>query len=148
MWKKFFENNLIGHIVGGQGQSNDDQGWGFGQGKKQRRFKSRPFEIAQNFVQFRSNPYNRHVYDHYHRKFALWEAMNIVTVIMCMAVTHWILNYKFWSYGWQVINYISAYGQPGVRHDPMCELFPTEVRSHRKYIRTFEGLILQKVLND
>ena len=92
-----------------------------GQGKNKRRFKSRPFEIAQNFVEFRSK------YNHYHKKFAFWEAMNIVTVFLSMQVTHWILNYKFWSYGWQVVDYIGSYGQRANQHDPMCELFPTEV---------------------
>ena len=53
--------------------------------------------------------------------------MNIVTVLLSMQVTHWILNYKFWSYGWQVIDYIGSYGQRANQHDPMCELFPTEV---------------------
>ena len=91
MWKKFFENNLIGHILGGQNQNqnqNEHQNWGFGpqnqmsgQGKNKRRFKSRPFEIAQNFVEFRSK------YDHYHKKFAMWEAMNIVTVFLPMQIT-------------------------------------------------------------
>jgi len=55
------------------------------------------------------------------------EALNIVTVFLSMQITHWILNYKFWSYGWQVIDYISNYGRGEIRHDPMCELFPTEV---------------------
>lgn len=132
MWKKFFESNLIGHILGGQNQNqnqSEHQNWGGfgpqsqmgGQGKNKKRFKSRPFEIAQNFVEFRSK------YNHYHKKFALWEAMNIVTVLLSMQVTHWILNYKFWSYGWQVIDYIGSYGQRANQHDPMCELFPTEV---------------------
>jgi len=129
MWKKFFENNLIAHILGGQTQGQSDhQNWGYGPqnqmgggpGKK-RRFKSRPFEIAQNFVECRSK------YNHYHKKFAMWEAMNILTVFLSMQITHWILNYKFWSYGWQVIDYISSYGQGDIKHDPMCELFPTEV---------------------
>merc|ERR1711892_1569060 len=47
-----------------------------------------------------------------------------------MQTTHWILNYKFFPYGLQVIEYINSYGQqPGGKmlHDPMCELFPTEV---------------------
>ena len=136
MWKKFFENNLIGHILGGQNNNqNEHQNGGFGppipdrqtpgQGKNKNRFKSRPFEIAQNFVEFRRS------YDHYHKKFAFWEAMNIVTVFLSMQVTHWILNYKFFPYGLQVIDYISYYGQSGSGnlplHDPMCELFPTEV---------------------
>jgi len=32
MWKKFFENNLIAHILGGQNQNQNDHGgnWGYG----------------------------------------------------------------------------------------------------------------------
>jgi len=137
MWKRFFENNLICHILGGlnlaqnenknenqnggQGQQNQTPG----QGKnKNNRFKSKPLDIAQNFIDFRA------IYNHYHKKFAFWEAMNIATVLLSMQITHWILNYKFWSYGVQVIEYISSYGQQIHKtnlHDPMCELFPTEV---------------------
>jgi len=128
MWKKFFENNLIGHILGGQTQNQfEPKPWGGfgphnqtpGQGKNQ--LKSKPSEIAQNFVDFRSK------YDHYHKKFAFWEAMNIVTIFLSMQITHWILNYKFFPYGFQVIEYLTWYGQGPVLHNPMCELFPTEV---------------------
>eukprot|EP00092_Neocalanus_flemingeri_P018947 GFUD01020527.1.p1 GENE.GFUD01020527.1~~GFUD01020527.1.p1 ORF type:complete len:460 (+),score=47.04 GFUD01020527.1:248-1627(+) len=147
IWKRFFENNLIVHILGGQNngqnpnqnqhqnqnenkQENHNGGQGPqnqtpGQGKnKNRSNRSRPLEIAQNFVDFRSK------YNHYHKKFAFWEATNILTVLLSMQTTHWILNYKFFPYGLEVIEYISSYGQqPGGRslHDPMCELFPTEV---------------------
>jgi len=147
-WKRFFENNLIAHILGGQngqnqnqnenknenqnggqGQNNQTpgQGGGGGQGGKNRqgnRSKSRPVEIAQNFIEFQAN------YNHYHKKFFFWEASNILTVYLSMQTTHWILNYKFFPYGVQVIDYINSYGQQSsekMMHDPMCELFPTEV---------------------
>ena len=46
-------------------------------------------------------------------------------------VTHWILNYKFWNYGARVLQYLTVYGEYWKRgenlHNPMCELFPTEV---------------------
>ena len=79
--------------------------------------------IAANFVEFRRK------YARYHKKFAMFEALNIVSVFLSMLVTHWILNYKFWNYGMDVIEYVSYYGQIQGRklHDPMCELFPTEV---------------------
>jgi len=79
--------------------------------------------IAANFVEFRRK------YARYHKKFAMFEALNIVSVFLSMLVTHWILNYKFWNYGMDVIEYVSYYGQLQGRklHDPMCELFPTEV---------------------
>jgi len=149
-WKRFFENNLISHILGGQNQSGHGGGGGGGEGKhshhqgdhggggghghtpgpggKNRQgkgVKSRPVEIAQNYVDFQSK------YNHYHKKFFFWETFNIVTVILSMQITHWILNYKFWPYGMQVVDYINNYGQhfrDGKKmHDPMCELFPTEV---------------------
>lgn len=106
---------------GGQGGFQGQGGGGGGRGKK--KYKSGPVEIAQNYIDFRRK------YAKYHRKFALWEGMNIVSVFSSMAVTHWILNYKFWNYGLLVIDYVSNYGGPKGRamHDPMCELFPTEV---------------------
>jgi len=142
-WKRFFENNLISHILGGQnqqqhennkhenqhhggqgGHNNQTPGQGQGKNRQGNRFKSRPVEIAQNFIEFQSN------YTHYHKKFFFWEASNIVTVLISMQTTHWILNYKFFPYGLQVMEFISSYGKqsPGkMMHDPMCELFPTEV---------------------
>ena len=46
-------------------------------------------------------------------------------------VTHWILNYKFWNYGARVLEYLTIYGEYWKKgenlHNPMCELFPTEV---------------------
>jgi len=57
--------------------------------------------------------------------------MNGVCVLASMCATHWLLNYKFFSYGVEVFNYIEnerTIGHKGrMRHDPMCELFPTEV---------------------
>ena len=52
--------------------------------------------------------------------------------MLSFCITHWILNYKFWGYGKEVVEYLTMYGQyeytQGKRiHDPMCELFPTEV---------------------
>jgi len=139
-WKRFFENNLISHILGGQTQGGgegkgDNQNSGHGSqhqtpgpGKNRqggnKGTRSRPVEIAQNFIGFQDN------YEHYHKKFFFWEAFNIVTVLTSMQTTHWILNYKFWSYGMQVIEYINSYGRLShgkTMHDPMCELFPTEV---------------------
>lgn len=46
-------------------------------------------------------------------------------------MTHWLLNYKFWNYGTEVTAYLTMYGEYQLKglnlHDPMCELFPTEV---------------------
>ena len=69
-----------------------------GMGRKQRKMKSGPSEIAQNFIEYR----RRGKYDRYHKKFAFWEGFNLVTVFASMCVTHWILNYKFMNYGMEV----------------------------------------------
>ena len=46
-------------------------------------------------------------------------------------MTHWLLNYKFWNYETEVTAYLTMYGEYQLKglnlHDPMCELFPTEV---------------------
>ena len=119
-WKRFFENNLIAQIIGGanSGHNETQHNWSaFGgphgptpagmRGGKQRRQKSGPAEIAQNFIDYRA----RGKYDRYHKKFAFWEGFNLVTVFMSMCVTHWILNYKFMNYGMEVIEYVTYYGR-------------------------------------
>ena len=136
-WKRYFENNLISQILGGAtSNQNDTHNWSAfggphgptpaGMGRKQRKRNSGPEVIAANFIEFKA----RGKYDRYHKKFALWEGVNLLTVFMSMAVTHWILNYKFWHYGLEVLEYITYYGKrySGEKmNDPMCELFPTEV---------------------
>ena len=96
-------------------------------------------EIAQNFIEFQSN------YTHYHKKFFFWEASNIVTVLISMQTTHWILNYKFFPYGLQVMEFISLYGKQStgkMMHDPMCELFPTEVRQYIRKVMNLSTYLL------
>ena len=49
-----------------------------------------------------------------------------------MCATHWLLNYKFFSYGLEVFSYMESLKsitplEGSRKHDPMCELFPTEV---------------------
>jgi len=134
-WKRFFENNLINHILGGATGGMDQTQHNFsmfggphgptpqGMRGKQRKRNQGPGEIAQNFVEYR----RRGKYDRYHKKFAFWEGFNLVTVFTSMCVTHWILNYKFMNYGMEVIEYVTYYGRSHRMHDPMCELFPTEV---------------------
>ena len=67
-------------------------------------------------------------YNSYHQTFGFWEFMNGVCVFFSMCVTHWLLNYKFFPYGLQVFEYIEkSKTVKSPLHDPMCELFPTEV---------------------
>ena len=64
--------------------------------------------------------------------FGLCEFLNIISIVLSMGLCHWLLNYQFAFYGLRVIEYL---GTPKmlnslgnyVTHDPMCELFPTEV---------------------
>ena len=76
--------------------------------------------------------FSRHRYSSYQRNFFFLETLNIFTLLLSFCLTHWILNYKFWNYGKEVVEYLTKYKQyeytQGKRiHDPMCELFPTEV---------------------
>ena len=150
-WKRFFENELIKHILGGnwgqkgltRGKGGGGGGGGHGggkgemdhepgkkQGKKEKEggqnLNLNHRNIAQNFWDF------RHKYSSYHYSFGLWEFMNGVCVFLSMCATHWLLNYKFFSYGLEVFSYMESLKsitplEGSRKHDPMCELFPTEV---------------------
>ena len=67
--------------------------------------------------------------------FGLCEFLNVICIVMSMGLCHWLLNYKFAFYGVRVIEYLgtaktlNSLGKI-VNHDPMCELFPTEVGLH------------------
>jgi len=102
------------------------KGGGGGQMGSQNQSNLKYRDIAQNFWDFRQK------YSSYHYSFGLWEFMNGVCVFFSMCATHWLLNYKFFSYGLEVFSYMeslkSVTPMEGTRkHDPMCELFPTEV---------------------
>jgi len=156
IWKKYFENQLIRHILAGR-EENWDQNWikigsggggagqgqqngsgqkqqqngnGGGGGKKQNNQPQgwklgKAEEIANQFIHYRDK------YNGYQLSFAFWETFNLVTVIASIQATHWLLNNKFWYYGLEVIMYLNNYQsfqQQGRKlHDPMCEVFPTEV---------------------
>jgi len=101
---------------GGKKQNNQQpQGWRLGKAE----------EIANQFIHYRDK------YTSYQLSFAFWETFNLVTVLASIQATHWLLNNKFWWYGLEVITYLNNYQshhQQGVKlHDPMCEVFPTEV---------------------
>jgi len=105
LWRNFLENGLIRNIIGGQ---ND------------------PAVVAQNFLDFRMR------YAKYHVYFGLCEFLNIVMVLLSMMLTDSLLLNKFFGYGQEVLNYIWSVKHIGpdgkyLSHDPMCELFPTEV---------------------
>ena len=149
LWKKFFENNLIRHLLGGEeswqelfigpknngggdGNNNDGNGKKGGdcnnknkgnQGNKGKKFKIwKSAEIGKHFVN------NHGKFTMYHCKYAFWESFNIVTILASVQITDWILNSQFWSYGWKVIRYLHVYQDRSLQlHDPMCQVFPTEV---------------------
>jgi len=156
IWKKYFENQLIRHILAGR-EENWDQNWikigagggggggqnqqqgggqkqqqqnGGGGGKKQNNQPQgwklgKAEEIANQFIHYRDKYYS------YQLSFAFWETFNLVTVLASIQATHWLLNNKFWFYGLEVFFYLNNYQsfqQHGEKlHDPMCEVFPTEV---------------------
>eukprot|EP00092_Neocalanus_flemingeri_P029907 GFUD01032472.1.p1 GENE.GFUD01032472.1~~GFUD01032472.1.p1 ORF type:complete len:376 (+),score=66.60 GFUD01032472.1:58-1185(+) len=105
LWRNCLENGLIKNILGGQ----DD-----------------PAIICQNFQDFRMR------YAKYHIYFGFCEFMNLVMVLLSMFMTDALLLNKFIPYGQEVLNYIWSVKHVGsegqyLSHDPMCELFPTEV---------------------
>jgi len=110
LWRNFLEGNMLRNII----QDRD------------------PSTIAQNISDFRPRFHRYHLY------FALCEFLNLVMLFLGVLITDGLLLNKFWGYGREVIHYImapkfinedgkhiSADGE--MLHDPMCELFPTEV---------------------
>jgi len=82
--------------------------------------------IAQNFKDFKKR------YKTYSIHFALCEALNIGMVFLNMFMCDMLLVNKFWSYGTEVLDFLKSYNRYGFLngervHNPMCELFPTEV---------------------
>ena len=157
LWKKFFETNLLSHIIVGEdswhemfiGPNKNNGGGGDGNnegkgdnnknnggqenngGKKKnkggggggKRFKIvKSSEIAKNFARIHKK------FNHYHLKYAFWESFNIVAILVSIQITDWVLNAQFWSYGVEVIHYLNVYQNRSEKlHDPMCQVFPTEV---------------------
>jgi len=105
VWRNFLEGGLLRNIIGPQAD---------------------PSAIATNFLDFRGR------YAKYHLYFGFCEFLNLIMVIVSMFVTDGLLLNKFFSYGQEVLNYIWSVKHIGpdgkyLTHDPMCELFPTEV---------------------
>jgi len=78
--------------------------------------------IAENFVELRKR------FPKYQMQFAFCELLNILMVFLNMFICDMLFLNKFWTYGTEVWDYLRAFQPYGQRlHDPMCELFPTEV---------------------
>jgi len=85
-----------------------------------------PAVITQNFLDFRPR------YAKYHFYFGFCEFLNMCMVILSLFITDALLLNKFWGYGQDVLHYMWSVKHVGpegqyLTHDPMCELFPTEV---------------------
>jgi len=139
-WKRFFENGLIRHILRGR---SENMGGGNQRGGNQMNQQScspkKAGEIAENFFDFRSK------YNKYHTWFALCEVLNIGCVLLSMGFCHWLLNYQFGLYGLKVLEYLGTPKRVNsigvfITHDPMCELFPTEVACTLRYGATTGAL--------
>jgi hypothetical protein len=136
-WKRFFENKLILHILKGKSENVAVQGRGNQGGQVNTAKKAA--EIAENFLDYRPK------YAKYHFWFGFCEVCNIFCVGLSMFFCNWLLNYQFALYGLKVLEYlgtIKRVNQLGqyVTHDPMCELFPTEVACTLRYGATTGAL--------
>jgi len=117
LWRNLLEGNMLKRII--QDRS--------------------PGNIFLNFTGFRQR-FNR-----YHLYFAFCEFLNFVMILLSMGISHSLLRHKFWGYGQEVINYIWSEKHIGpdgkyLTHDPMCELFPTEVACYIRIGATTGGI--------
>ena len=100
------------HIIAGNENEKADQG---------RSAK----EIASQFMEYRKR------FTSYHFTFTFCEFLNVLVVLFSVQITHWLLNHMFWMYGLEVLTYLQTFQEARATnvslHDPMCELFPTEV---------------------
>ena len=120
---------------GGGGGDNNNNNNNQGEGKKNKNKNKEenvkkftigaPREIAAQFMEYRKR------FTGYHVNFTLCEFLNVLVVLFSVQITHWLLNHKFWMYGLEVLAYLHTYQEARTHnvtlHDPMCELFPTEV---------------------
>jgi len=105
VWRNFLENGLVRNLLGTGAE---------------------PAVITQNFLDFRPR------YAKYHFYFGFCEFLNMCMVILSLFITDALLLNKFWGYGQDVLHYMWSVKHVGpegqyLTHDPMCELFPTEV---------------------
>jgi len=104
LWRNMLEGRMLANLLAG----------------------GQPEAIAQNFLAFRAR------YAKYHIYFGFCELLNLVMVVLSIVVTDALLLGKFWGYGQEVLHYMFSVKHVGpegqyLTHDPMCELFPTEV---------------------
>ena len=131
LFKKGGGGNNGGKKKGSGGGDNNNQGGGKKDKNKDKEENVKKFtigaaiEIAAQFMEYRNR------FTSYHINFALCEVINVFVVLFSIQITHWLLNHKFWFYGLEVLTYLHTYQEARAEnmtlHDPMCEVFPTEV---------------------
>jgi len=104
LWRNWMEGNLVRNLLG----------------------NAEPAVVTQNFLDFKQR------YAKYHFYFGFCEFLNLVMVLFSLFITDALLLGKFWGYGQDVLHYMWSVKHVGpegqyLSHDPMCELFPTEV---------------------
>jgi len=118
LWRNLLEGNMLKNIIG---PGTD------------------PAQIANNFVDFRLR------FKRYQLYFGFCEFLNMMMCVLSMFITDALLLNKFFNYGQEVFKYIweektlSADGKY-MTHDPMCELFPTEVSCYIRIGATTGGI--------
>jgi len=118
LWRNLLEGGMLKNIIGTGGD---------------------PAQIASNFADFRTR------FARYHFYFGFCEFLNLLMCLLSMFVTDALLLNKFFGYGQEVFKYIwaekhiSADGKY-LTHDPMCELFPTEVSCYIRIGATTGGI--------
>merc|ERR1712038_1539722 len=96
--------------------------------------------IAHNFIKFQPR------FGRYHFYFGFCEFLNLLMVVLSMFITDALLLNKFFGYGQEVFRYIWAEKSINptngryLTHDPMCELFPTEVSCYIRIGATTGGI--------
>ena len=155
LWKKYFEKDLMRFIIAGReetwelfkkgnkgGGGNEGKGGKKGVGgdknnqeggkkdkKKEENVKKFtigiPSEIANQFMEYRKR------FTSYQINFTICEVLNVFVVLSSIQITHWLFNNQFWMYGLEVLGYLHTYQDARANnttlHDPMCQVFPTEV---------------------
>merc|ERR1711953_551932 len=117
-WRNLLEGGMLKNIIGTGGD---------------------PAQIANNFVDFRLR------FKRYQLYFGFCEFLNMLMCVLSMFVTDALLLNKFFNYGQEVFKYIwepKRMSEDGkyLTHDPMCELFPTEVSCYIRIGATTGGI--------
>jgi len=122
IWKRQLEGGMIARLVRAEDTSD-----------------RRAHEIATTFVKF------RYSFSLYHKKFLFAELLNGFALCFSIFINNLLLNGQFWSYGYKVLMFLNdgarevseadnEFQRVGIMtHNPMCELFPTEVGCSLRY---------------